>query len=227
MSIPPIIPNSELICANCGKLGVLSQELIDRISINSFPNRQIPVIFETDLMRFKCIQCNEKQMKLKPRDVHLPQVVKNSVESIESTEYQIITKYLNQTTLEEQRVLLAWANGLQTIKHAEVDTLEKAKRAIMLTVNSGAIQPFLAFLGIEIKRVGWDERGLPERMALSAAAAAALLFSGQGAGIAALGGAIGVPLWVVFGAGGAFVGVLIKEVQRRIAEDETKNKDGH
>lgn len=47
------------------------------------------------------------------------------------------------------------------------------------------------------------------------------MFSGQGAGIAALGGAIGVPLWVVFGAGGAFVGVFIDEAKRRV-DDKTK-----
>jgi len=54
---------------------------------------------------------------------------------------------------------------------------------------------------------------------LSAAAIAAVAFSGKGAGIAALGGAIGVPLWVVLGAGGAFAGVLIEEIQRSLPSD--------
>jgi hypothetical protein len=86
----------------------------------------------------------------------------------------------------------------------------------------------LEYLGVEIKRVGWDERGLPERIALSAAAtAAALIFSGQGAGIAALGGAIGVPLWVVFGAGGAFIGVLSEGAQRRAKELENAEDSGN
>ena len=82
----------------------------------------------------------------------------------------------------------------------------------------------MTFLGSEIKRVSWDQRGLAERMALSAAAVAALIFSGQGAGIAALGGAIGVPLWVVFGAGGAFAGVIIDEAKRRNV-DASRGKD--
>ena len=63
-----------------------------------------------------------------------------------------------------------------------------------------------------LKGAAWDNRGLPARIALSGAIAAAVFFGGQGAGIAALGTAIGVPLWVVFGAGGAFLGVLYEEI---------------
>lgn len=222
MTTAPIPSNAKLVCGHCGKQRVLNQEWIERISADSFPNRATPEIYESDLPRFKCSHCNEKRLKLNTQTSPVSNDVVKVLPVDKSTEYQIITKYLNQTTVEEQRVLLDWAQGLQMIKNLDITALEKAKSAIMLTINSGAIQPFLEFLGTEIKRVGWDERGLPERMALSAAAVAALLFSGQGAGIAALGGAIGVPLWVVFGAGGAFVGVLINEAQRRIAEEEDK-----
>jgi hypothetical protein len=38
---------------------------------------------------------------------------------------------------------------------------------------------------------------------------------GQGAGVAALGTAVGVPLWVVFGAGATFLGVLYEEITRK------------
>jgi hypothetical protein len=89
------------------------------------------------------------------------------------------------------------------------------KQAVSVSIESKAIVPFVKMRGRELKRLGWDERSLPARLGLSAAAFAALLLSGQGAGIAALGGAIGVPLWIVFGAGGAFAGVLIEEIQRK------------
>ncbi len=64
----------------------------------------------------------------------------------------------------------------------------------------------------QIKKFAWDDRGLVGRAALGGAVAGAVLFGGQGAGIAALGTAIGVPLWVVFGAGAAFAGVLYEEI---------------
>ena len=47
------------------------------------------------------------------------------------------------------------------------------------------------------------------------------LFGGQGAGIAALGAAIGVPLWVVFGAGAAFAGVLYEEITGKRSSTKT------
>lgn len=63
-----------------------------------------------------------------------------------------------------------------------------------------------------LKQFAWDDRGIKARLALAGAIAGAVLFGGQGAGIAALGTAIGVPLWVVFGAGAAFLGVLYEEL---------------
>lgn len=60
------------------------------------------------------------------------------------------------------------------------------------------------------------DRGLKSKWGLSAAGAAAVAFGTQGAGIAALGGAIRVPLWLVFGAGGAFLAMLYQELQAKI-----------
>ncbi len=64
------------------------------------------------------------------------------------------------------------------------------------------------------KRLTWDERGLKSRLGLSGAAAGLVIFGGQGAGIAALGTAIAVPLWVVLGAGATFAGFLYEELTR-------------
>lgn len=58
----------------------------------------------------------------------------------------------------------------------------------------------------------WDERGTKGRLSLIGVGIGATVFGGHGAGIAALGTAIGVPLWVVLGAGGAFTGMLVEEL---------------
>lgn len=63
-----------------------------------------------------------------------------------------------------------------------------------------------------LKSTAWDNRGLAARLAMSGAIAGAVFFGGQGAGIAALGSAIGVPLWIVFGAGAGFIGILYDEI---------------
>ena len=92
--------------------------------------------------------------------------------------------------------------------------ISKAKAAIVASTDRKVLTPILQVAWQELKRVGWKERGLPARMAMGAAVTA-LTLPGQGAGIAALGGAIGVPLFVVFGAGGALAGVIIDEVRKK------------
>jgi hypothetical protein len=72
-----------------------------------------------------------------------------------------------------------------------------------------------------MKRLAWDDRSVKARFGLSGAAIAALAFGGQGAGIVALGTGIGVPLWVVFGAGAAFLGVLYEEITDKKEEHKT------
>lgn len=129
---------------------------------------------------------------------------------------QIATTVLRRASISDQESLLVWANRLLEIKNSSISGAQKARAAIACTVEMKAVVPFVKALGAEIKRVGWTERGLPARIGLSAAAVAAATLSGKAAGIAALGGAIGVPLWVVFGAGGAFAGVLIEEIKRTL-----------
>ncbi|MGH8610821.1 MAG: hypothetical protein ACREYF_01935 [Gammaproteobacteria bacterium] len=114
----------------------------------------------------------------------------------------------------ERETLLRWAKELLAIRETPISTFDKTSRAISITVASGAILPFIKTIGLEVKRIGWDERSLSARIGLFAAAFTVLLLSGEGAGIAALGGAISVPLWVVFGACGAFAGALIEELMR-------------
>jgi hypothetical protein len=72
-----------------------------------------------------------------------------------------------------------------------------------------------------LKSAAWDNRSLTARLGLSGAIAGAVFFGGQGAGIAALGTAIGVPLWVVFGAGAAFLGVLYDEISGKKSNPKT------
>jgi hypothetical protein len=143
----------------------------------------------------------------------------NSGIESESGQRTMALAVIKYASVSDREILLRWARDLLQIRDSDQSALDKAKAAIRCTVESKAITPFVTMLGGEIKRIGWDERGLPARIGLSAAAIAAVAFSGKGAGIAALGGAIGVPLWVVLGAGGAFAGVLIEEIQRSLPSD--------
>lgn len=118
------------------------------------------------------------------------------------------------TKPEDLDALKIWAQAMLSIRASNAPALQKAKSAIVASTDKKVLAPILQVAWKELRRVGWEERGLPARMAMGAAVAA-LTFSGQGAGIAALGGAIGVPLFVVFGAGGALAGVIIDEITRK------------
>lgn len=110
--------------------------------------------------------------------------------------------------------LRSWAQEVLRIKESTLPAYEKAKAALLASTNRQALAPLMQVGWRELKRVGWTERGLSARLAIGAAVGA-LTLSGQGAGIAALGGAVGLPLFVVFGAGGALAGVVIEEIRKK------------
>lgn len=87
--------------------------------------------------------------------------------------------------------------------------------ALRMTASEKVVWPIAKTIAAEVKRVVWEDRGLPARIGAGAAAIGAVVLGGQSAGIAALGTAVGVPLWIVLGAGGAFAGVLIEELTKR------------
>jgi hypothetical protein len=118
------------------------------------------------------------------------------------------------TKTEDLDTLRVWAQTMLDIRASNAPALQKAKKAIVASTEKKVLVPVMQVAWKELRRIGWEERSLPARMAMGAAAVA-LTLSGQGAGIAALGGAIGVPLFVVFGAGGALAGVVIDEITRK------------
>lgn len=170
------------------------------------------VLLATDLHRFKCSSCGKK--RLTQRETYIAPIVLAQV-APENQARKLAITVIEQASIFERQILLNWAEQLVAIRDSNLSPMEKAKASISATVESKAIWQFLNVIGRELKRLGWDERGFAARIGLSAAALA-LLIPGKGAaGIAALGGAIGVPLWVVFGAGGAFVGVIIQEIKKQ------------
>lgn len=93
------------------------------------------------------------------------------------------------------RELSVLSDDLVSTYNSKLPNIAKLKQAAALT-------------GKALKELGWDNRGLSGRLGIATAIGTVVIFGGQGAGIAALGTAIGVPLWVVFGAGAAFLGEI-------------------
>lgn len=129
---------------------------------------------------------------------------------------------------EERGALLAWARKLLEIRESSLPAVRKAQLALRTTARIEVAKPLIlvlarqgAILGIRTKKLLWDERSWIARAGLAGVLTGTLAFGGKGAGIAAFGGAIGVPLWLVLGAGGAVLGALIEELSRQSAPTTT------
>jgi hypothetical protein len=124
----------------------------------------------------------------------------------------LIRPILQKFSDQECESLLTWMQGLLEIRNKDITLAQKNKAALELTATKKIVWPIMKVVTKEIKRKSWDERSTKTRFGLAGAGAGILLFGSQGAGIAAFGTAVGVPLWVVLGAGSTFAGVLIEEL---------------
>jgi hypothetical protein len=114
----------------------------------------------------------------------------------------------------QREVLADYMASLILLRQRELPAQTKVLDSIDLTADRQVLGVLTKGSGRLLAKHAWKDRSWAARIGLSAAALASILTAGQGAGIALLGTAVGVPLWIVFGAGGTFAGVLIDEVAR-------------
>ena len=157
----------------------------------------------------------------------------------------IIRSVVSKISAEEKSALTEWADQLLTLKSSDDSHLNKGISAIKLTAKKSVIVPIIKTFAKELKleqidatkfrttsykqtlnhlKAFWGRRSLPAKMGMSVGAVAAVIFGSQGAGIAALGTAVGVPLWVVFGAGASFLGMLYEELTGKKHDFSTSYK---
>ncbi|MBX4918375.1 hypothetical protein HJA76_01345 [Rhizobium bangladeshense] len=129
----------------------------------------------------------------------------------------VIAQSVTQT---EADALRDWARQLIDLKDEEIAATAKARKAIALTVSSKVILPAMRIISAQAKKHGWDNRTSTQRLGIAAAAGAFAVFPGANAGIAALGGAVAVPLWMVLGGGSMFLKVLYDELTERPNEEQ-------
>ena len=150
---------------------------------------------------------------------------------VSSKQTTILKKVLSKASPVEKDAFAALIEQLLAIRNSSLSIPEKSKRAIELTKQSKTILPLIKSIARELgltkykfsdvrnKRPKeltasisnfWKNRSLREKFGITASTLTLIIFGPQGAGIAALGGAIGVPLWIVFG-GGAYVAAGVFE----------------
>jgi hypothetical protein len=132
-----------------------------------------------------------------------------------------VVRYLDRHLSTSDRLaLIDWAHQLLSIRNRQATPLRKARQALLVTLRREVILTMLSSTAGSLKGLAWSDRSWSARLGLGAAAVTGAVASSKGAGIAALGGAVGVPLWVVLGAGGSFAGMLIDELSRAIPRQD-------
>ncbi|MBZ9673477.1 hypothetical protein [Mesorhizobium sp. ES1-3] len=127
---------------------------------------------------------------------------------------QLAVRIAENATPSQNHALQTLVVRLLDLRRSDLSVYQKAREAISATITSKAIWPVLKIIALETKKHGWDKRTAAQRLGLSAAAVSVAMFGGANAGIAALGSAVGVPLWVVLGGGAMFARYLFEELQR-------------
>jgi hypothetical protein len=145
------------------------------------------------------------------------------MQNIQEDRAQAIALRLSQMLDDEAAsAVLAWASELRDIRESDLSLAAKGRKAMRTSLDPRFLKIVLHVIGDAVaegsstaKKLAWDDRGWPARLGLVGVAAALATFGSQGAGIAALGSAVGVPLWLVLGAGGTFLGTIIGELTKR------------
>lgn len=163
-----------------------SRQVLDRIADSANDEQKQALVLWADTL-----------LTIKESDISL---VKKVTESISAT--------TNFSTIKPLLVLI----GKELTPHE----LSALSQNLLETYNSkltrtAKLKTAVTLTGKAVKELGWGNRGLSGRLGIATAIATVVVFGGQGAGIAALGTAIGVPLWVVFGAGAAFLGEVYEK----------------
>lgn len=115
---------------------------------------------------------------------------------------------------EEKAKILAWARQVRAIQKNPALNFKQKFNALKQLNNSQAFKSTNKFVLMHSKRY-WKHAPWTERIGLIGLAGGAIVFGVQGAGIAALGGAVGLPLFLLTGAGGALVGMIIERLDKK------------
>lgn len=136
------------------------------------------------------------------------------MEEVGETQKSFALSVIRHVSVNDAEALRQWLKSLLDIAESPKSNAEKMGALFSLMRRSKIVLPLLKTMAREIKKHGWDTRTGSQRIGFAAAATSLAVFGGAKAGIAALGGAFAVPLWVVFGSGAMFARYLYENLQK-------------
>ncbi|HYN79288.1 MAG TPA: hypothetical protein VES73_16010 [Lamprocystis sp. (in: g-proteobacteria)] len=126
-----------------------------------------------------------------------------------------IIQALLRATPAEQHLLLTWSRALGVIRRGDLPALKKMAAMAGLTGEQKATWPLVKVIGRALKLVVWDRRSWRLRLGVGAVVATFVAVGNGGAGIVALGGGIGLPLWILMAVAGAVAGTVVDWIKNK------------
>ena len=134
----------------------------------------------------------------------------------------LVGRWLAEKLTDDERSVFAdWLGRLLAIRYASACVRTKLARALRTTASRQLVVSVLKATGRPLVELAWEDRTWAVRFAALAALVATTQVQGQRAGVALMGTAFGVPLWVVFAGSGALAGVILEEMLRSPLQRET------
>jgi hypothetical protein len=124
-----------------------------------------------------------------------------------------VRNVLNRLSPDERQNLEDWLEELLEIRRSSESRVAKINALRSSLRKSTSLWPVLRVLAEACKQYGWDERKGAFRAFAAGSVGGMLLVGFQGAGLAALGGAVGFPLWIVFGGGATVAYAILRELR--------------
>ncbi|WDF48382.1 hypothetical protein PQ459_07850 [Chryseobacterium sp. KACC 21268] len=113
----------------------------------------------------------------------------------------------------DREIVLDWATQIKMIQDQTTLSKKEKLKELKELNNSKAFKSAFKIV-TQIFSTKWKNANLPTRLSLVGGGVGILFAGAQGAGIAALGSAIGLPLFLVTAAGGAFIGTIIDNLKK-------------
>lgn len=118
-----------------------------------------------------------------------------------------------EISADQKTILLDWAKKVKFIqKNKDLSFRQKLKKLNKLN-NADTFKSISKLVVLHSKRY-WKSASWAEKLGIIGASGTLIVFGSGGAGIAALGGAIGLPLFLVTAAGGTLIGTIIDKLEK-------------
>jgi hypothetical protein len=131
----------------------------------------------------------------------------------------VVSNAISKLDEREKAEVRDWAEkSLVVINDKKLSKTNKLKKLKRIK-RPKATKHFLAAILEGVKSALWDNQSWARRLAVAGLALGVVTFGTEAAGVAALGGAIGVPLALLTGTGAALLGLIIDEINK-----ETKKR---